>query len=61
MGDADGAVESELIRLSELSLSEIRSLDGTVLGEALRRIRAESEGGYEAVARFDSALHGPAR
>lgn len=59
MADADDAFESGLIDLSRFSLTEIRSLDGTVLGEALSRVYAEMENPGQVVAGFDSAFYDP--
>ncbi|SEG16370.1 FXSXX-COOH protein [Thermomonospora echinospora] len=56
MDDADGEIESMLIDLGGLSLREIRALDGTVLGEALARVRSEAADPREVVAGFDSNM-----
>ncbi|HEX2315845.1 MAG TPA: FxSxx-COOH cyclophane-containing RiPP peptide [Thermomonospora sp.] len=60
MRDADGEFESVLIDVSGLSLPELLSLDGTVLGEALHRIRAEAADPREVVAGFQSGMYEPA-
>ncbi|MGI8329934.1 FxSxx-COOH cyclophane-containing RiPP peptide [Actinomadura scrupuli] len=56
MGDTDDEVQSVLIDVSGLSLQQIRSLDGKVLGEALQRIHAEAANPREAVAGFSNVM-----
>ncbi|REE95488.1 FxSxx-COOH cyclophane-containing RiPP peptide [Thermomonospora umbrina] len=59
MADADGEFESVLIDVSGLSLPELFSLDGTVLGEALNRVRVEAAAPREVVAGFQSGMYEP--
>jgi len=54
--DADAAVESGLIDLSEFSLQELEKLSNPVLQEAVRRVCAEATDPRQVVAGFESSL-----
>jgi len=59
MGDDPTAWESELPDLSDMSLSELRSLpadDESPLANSLRRVADELAGHTEQIAGFNSAL-----
>lgn len=47
---------SDLVDLTQMSLAELRSLDQSILGEALRRVAKEAEGSLDVVAGFQAAI-----
>lgn len=56
MDDAAGDVVSRLIDLSEVDLTDLATLDNSVLASALSQLRNEVENPEEAVAGFNSSL-----
>jgi FXSXX-COOH protein len=53
---ADDPIKTETLDVSGLSLTRLRAHEGTVLGEAVRRVREESADRGEVVAGFDSNM-----
>ncbi|MFC4053447.1 FxSxx-COOH cyclophane-containing RiPP peptide [Actinomadura syzygii] len=56
MACADDPIKTETLDVSGLSLGQLRAYEGTALGEAVRRVLAESAAQGEAVAGFDSNM-----
>jgi FXSXX-COOH protein len=56
LADPADEIESELVDLTELSLEQVRSLDGSVLGNALRRVVAEVDNPERAFAGFSQRI-----
>jgi FXSXX-COOH protein len=52
----DGDIVSEVIDVSELTLEDLRSLGGSALGDALRRVIAETGDSSEPVSGFNSRI-----
>ena len=47
---------SDIIDLTQMSLAELRSLDQSILGEALRRVAKEAENSVDVIAGFQAAI-----
>jgi FXSXX-COOH protein len=56
VADEPGEVESHLVDLTEVDLTDLAALDNSVLASALRHLRDEIEHPEEAVAGFNSSL-----
>jgi FXSXX-COOH protein len=53
---ASDDLSSTLVDLTDVRLADLRAIDGTALGSALRRILEEADRPQEVVAGFQSAL-----
>jgi FXSXX-COOH protein len=51
-------MEADLVDLGGLSLDDLKELDDSALGHALRRVLADADGPGDAIAAFQSYLDG---
>lgn len=56
MADATEDVATDLVDLSQVSLTELRSLDQPILSDALRRLAEEAKNSVDAIAGFQAAI-----
>lgn len=56
MADATEDVATDLVDLGQVSLSELRSLDQSVLSDALRRVVEEANNSVDAIAGFQAVI-----
>lgn len=57
--DPESDVESDLVDLTGVPLSRLRSLDDTVLSHAIRRVRDELANGPQLLAAFENGIAAP--